>query len=177
MSAHPLSLYSVAIPPVVGMLTTLRSILAKAEAYVVNRNGNEAALLNDRLIFDQFPLVRQIQIASDTAKGLAGRISGVEIPRMEDTETTMQELFARIDATIAFLNTITPEQVNGKEEVLIPMPYQAGKALSASEYVTRYALPNFYFHAVTAYSIVRKNGVELGKSDYLANLPVVEMSA
>lgn len=132
----------------------------------------ENALLNSHLIADQFPFIRQVQVACDNAKGAAARLAEVEIPKFEDTEKTVAELKERISKTIAFVESIKPEQVVGKESIRIALPYWNGKYVSGFEYVTEYLIPNFYFHVATAYSILRANGVEIGKADYLGPLPL-----
>jgi hypothetical protein len=159
------------------MLESLKGILSKAKGYIEEREGKETNLLNDRIIFDQFPLLRQIQISSDGAKGLAARLAGIENPKFEDTETTIDELLARIDKTLAFLATVTPEMIDGREDELVAMPYMEGKAMAGFDYATLYGLPNFYFHVVVAYEIIRKSGAPIGKGDFLTALPIVEMAA
>ncbi|OGG52926.1 hypothetical protein A3H16_00895 [Candidatus Kaiserbacteria bacterium RIFCSPLOWO2_12_FULL_53_8] len=174
-------LYTIAIPPMMKALAALDKILDKATVhaatYATERRPAsyfEDALLQSRLIFDQFPLVRQIQIASDNAKGGAARLAGVEPPKYEDVEKTIAELQQRIKKTLDFLKTIQPEQIIGQEErkVSLPYPYFTGKYITGFEYTTEYLLPNFYFHVVTAYSILRKSGVALGKTDYIGGLPL-----
>ena len=132
----------------------------------------EDALLQSRLISDQFPFVRQVQVACDNAKGAAARLAEVEMPKYEDNEKTIEELKARIDKTIKFIKTIKPEQIAGKENVKVSLPYWGGKSLDGFTYVTEYLIPNFYFHIATAYSIMRKNGVEIGKDDFIGGLPL-----
>lgn len=134
--------------------------------------AQEEAFLQSRLIADQFPFVRQVQIACDNAKGGAARLAEIEIPKYEDTEKTAEDLKARIAKTVEFLKTIKPEQVAGKEGVKITLPYWGGKSLDGFDYATNYLMPNFYFHVTTAYSILRKNGIEIGKSDYIGLLPL-----
>lgn len=134
----------------------------------------EEALLNSRLISDQFPFVRQVQVACDNAKGAAARLAEIEIPKYEDNEKTVDELKARIAKTVEFLKSIKTEQIAGKENVKIALQYWGGKSLDGFDYVTNYLIPNFYFHVTTAYSILRKNGVEIGKSDYMGPLPLVD---
>src|SRR3990167_7141771 len=137
-----------------------------------SKRSFEEALLNDRLIFDQFPLANQIRIACDNAKGGAARLAEVEIPAFEDNEKTIAELQARIAKTLAFLKTIKPEQIIGKEGIKVSLSYWDGKSLTGFEYATQYLIPNFRFHVVTAYAILRKNGVPIGKSDYIGVLPL-----
>ena len=130
----------------------------------------EDALLQSRLISDQFPFVRQVQVACDNAKGCAARLAEIDIPKYEDNEKTIEELKARIDKTIKFLKTIKPEQIIGKENVKVSLPYWGSKHMLGFDYVTEYLIPNFYFHVATAYSIMRKNGVQIGKDDYIGSL-------
>lgn len=170
------NLYTLTIPLMVKALTSLDKILERAAAHAESKKtpkrSFEEALLNDRIIFDQLPLISQVRIACDNAKGGAARLAEVEIPTFEDDERTIADLKARIAKTLAFLETITPEQVVGKESVKILLPYWNGKHTTGFEYVTEYLLPNFYFHVTTAYSILRKNGVDIGKSDYIGGLPL-----
>lgn len=175
------NLYTMTIPPMRKMLSNLSGILDKANQHAHSKAGGHftpevhtEALLNERLVFDQFDLKRQIQIVSDNAKGGAARIAGIEPPVFEDTEKTIEELKARLEKTIAFLDTIKPEQVVGQEARPVTLPYWPDKPMAAFDYATEYLLPNFYFHAVTAYSILRKNGVDLGKADYMGSIPFTE---
>lgn len=172
------NLYSVSIPPMIKALKVLSRILDKGVAHAETKAGQRPAsfyieaLLNDRLVFDQYPLVRQIQIATDNAKGAVGRLAQIEIPTYEDTEKTPEELKARIDKTIAFLESVKPEQIIGKEDVQVTLPYFPNKYMTGFEYVTEYLIPNFFFHVTTAYAILRKNGVDVGKADYIGGLPL-----
>ncbi len=176
------NLYTSTIPPMMKTLGALSKLLDKVSAHSETKATERRpgavyaeALLNDRLVFDQFPFAAQIRIACDNAKGGAARLAEVEIPTFEDTEKTAEELSARINKTIAFLKTIKPEQVIGKESIKISLPYWNGKVLTGFEYATEYLMPNFYFHVVTAYSILRKNGIEIGKSDYIGGLPLKDL--
>lgn len=166
-----LSLYDVSIPALTLGLTNLSAILDKAAAYAEAKKVDPKVLADSRIIADMFPLKRQVQIACDTAKGAAARLAGVDIPKHEDTESTVQELKERIAKTLAFLASIKAEQVNAsaKREIVLEFPRITLK-FSGPDYVTKYALPNFYFHVTTAYDILRKNGVELGKSDFLGKI-------
>jgi uncharacterized protein len=173
------NLYSITIPPMRKSLLALSTLLdtlsthAKSKQLSWQKEGEqESALLESRLIADQFPFVRQVQIACDNAKGVAARLAEIEVPRHEDSEKTVAELKARIDTTIAFLDSIQPEQVAGKEGVTISLPYWSGKTMNGFDYVTSYSIPNFYFHVTTAYAILRKNGVMIGKMDYMGELPL-----
>ena len=170
------NLYTITIPPMIKEMVALKSILEKAQALAESKKNDwmsyEAALLADKIIFDQLDLKHQIQIVSDNAKGGASRLAEVETPKMEDTETTFVELIARLDKTITYLETIKPEQVIGKEAIKIVLPFWGTKHMTGFEYATEYLLPNFYFHATTAYDILRKNGLSIGKMDYLGTLPL-----
>ncbi len=168
------NLYTVTVPPMRTSLKALAGILDKASAHAESkrtpRRSYEDALLADRLVFDQFPLVMQVRIAADNAKLGAARLAGIEAPAFEDTESTVAELKERLDKTIAFLDTIKPDAVAGHEDRKVELPYFPGKHLKAFDYATQYLMPNFYFHVVTAYAILRKNGIALGKGDYLVDL-------
>lgn len=178
---HETNLYTITIPPMMKSLTALSAVLDKLSVHAEGKQlewqpkgSQEDALLQSRLIADQFPFVRQVQIACDNAKGAAARLAEIEIPKYEDTEKTVAELKARIEKTILFMQSVKPEQIIGKEEVKISLPYWGGKTLSGFEYVNEYLLPNFYFHVTTAYAILRKNGVALGKADYMGDLPLTD---
>ena len=175
-------LYTTTVPPFIKALDNLSKILDKAAAHAAGKATErrpaayfERALLNDCLIFDQFPLLMQVQRVSDNAKGGPARLAGIEGPKMEDAETTIAELKDRLAKTAAFLKTLTPEQFVGSEERKIELPYWKGKYLTGFEYATVYLVPNFYFHYATAYSILRKNGVDVGKDDYIGNVPLKEL--
>jgi uncharacterized protein len=163
-----LSMYQASVPPFLQMLSSLSAILDKAEAHAEARKIEPAVLLNTRLIPDMFPLIRQVQLASDFAKGAAGRLAGVELPKFPDTETNFAELKARIAKTIDFLVGLTPAQIDGSEsrEITIPIAGQP-HSFTGQNYLVKFALPNFYFHHATAYAILRQSGVELGKRDFL----------
>jgi hypothetical protein len=172
------NLYTITIPVMAKALKALSAILEKLDAHAESKKDwrpaeeHAGALLQSRLIFDQFPLVWQIQIACDNAKGCAARLAEVEVPKYEDNEKTVAELKARIDKTLAFIKTISPKQIIGKENVKVVLPYWEGKHLTGFEYATEYLLPNFFFHVTTAYAILRKNGVNLGKADFIGGLPL-----
>lgn len=164
-----ISMYAASMPLLKQMLQSLDAILGKAEAHAKERKIEPAALLQARLYPDMFPLVRQVQIASDNAKGLAGRLAGVDIPSFADTEQTFEELHARLAKTVDFLNTIQPEQVDGSEErdvvVYKGSPYEM--QFQGQTYLVHFGLPNFLFHVTTAYAILRHNGVDLCKDDFI----------
>ena len=164
-------MYNVTVPEFKRSLLALQAILVKAEAFVAEKKITDSVLLGAYLAPDQFPLVRQVQIVSDSAKGTAAKLAGVEAPKMEDNEASLKELVARIDKTIAFLDTLKEEQFEGGEDREIPIHYFPGKALTGFEYMNTMGLANFYFHLTTAYSILRHNGMNIGKSDYMGALP------
>lgn len=161
------SMYSITVPEFKRALLALRAILVKAEAFSAEKKIADSVLLESYLAPDQFNFVKQVQIACDNAKGTAGRLAGVELPKMEDNEMTFVALEERIDKTIAFLDTLKPEQFEGSEGRDIPVYFFPGKVLSGLEYVNTLGLANFYFHLTTAYSILRHNGMSIGKTDYM----------
>jgi uncharacterized protein len=165
-----ISMYQASVPVFVRGLTNLKGILGKAVAHAQSRKIQESVLFNARLYPDMFPLSRQVQIASDHAKGVA-RLAGLEPPPYEDNEQMFADLNARIDRTIAFLNTLTPAQIDGSEEREVSRKL-GGKLMTfkGQVFLLQVAVPNFYFHATTAYAILRHNGVELGKSDFIGVL-------
>ncbi len=173
------NLYTSTVPPMMKALTALSSILEKVDTHAKGKQLGwhpaglqEDALLQSRLISDQFPFVRQVQVACDNAKNGVAQLAEVEAPKFEDAEKTIAELKARIEKTLAFLKTLKPEQVIGKEGVKVTLSHWGGKSMSGIDYTNNYLIPNFYFHLTTAYSILRKNGVDLGKSDFMGNLPL-----
>ena len=166
-----INLYTITVPQFIKHLGGLKNILTKAEAYAKEKGMSEEAFLNDAIIADMFPLKRQVQLASDHAKGAAARLSGKENPKMEDIEATFAELQTRIDKTIAFLETFKEEDFKDAPIRQVMLPYFPGKYLTGEDFAVQYAVPNFFFHATTAYDLVRKNGVQIGKGDYMNDLP------
>jgi hypothetical protein len=162
------SLYDVSIPVFTLSLNNLVAILDKAASQAADKKVDPKVLAGARLIIDMLPLSSQVQIACDAAKGAAARLAGIEVPKHEDTETTLAELKARVAKTLDFIKTIKPEQLQGAEtrEVVIQFP-QGTLKFTGINYLTNFALPNFFFHVTTAYAILRKNGVDLGKRDFL----------
>ncbi|MEM8778305.1 MAG: DUF1993 domain-containing protein [Cyanobacteria bacterium P01_G01_bin.49] len=163
-----LSMYQAAIPPLTHSLNSLVSILEKGAAYAEAKKIAPGVLIGFRLYPDMFPLSRQVQIASDIAKRGAARLAGVEPPAMEDDEATFDELITRLQETIAYLKTLTPEQIDGTEAKIIELPV-GGETMTfdGQSFLLYFILPNLYFHVTTAYDILRHCGVELGKRDYL----------
>jgi len=165
-----ISMYQASAPRFVNILGNLSNILDKAQAHVDAKKLDAAALTNDRLFPDMLPMKKQVQIACDTAKGAVARLAGVTIPVHEDNEQTFADLKARIAKTVAFVQSIKPEQIDGSEDNDIVMK-RGDKEVryKGMQFLLGHALPNFYFHVTTAYAILRHNGVELGKRDYLGN--------
>ncbi|MBV8865961.1 MAG: DUF1993 domain-containing protein [Acidobacteriaceae bacterium] len=163
-----ISLYDVSIPIFVLTLNNLSAILDKAAAHGEAKKIDPKVIPQARLIADMLPLSTQIQIACDTAKGAAARLAGVEIPKHEDTETTVAELKARVAKTLDFIKAIKPQQLQGAEtrEVVLQFPQMTLK-FNGLSYLTNFVLPNFFFHVTMAYALLRKNGVDLGKRDFL----------
>lgn len=153
------------------MLRNLDGFFAKAAAHADTKKFDVETLLQARLAPDQFPLVRQIQMSCDTAKLGVSRITGKEAPAHPDTETTTAELRSRIESVLGWLATITPEDFDGADARTVTQPRWAGKTLTATEFAVHHVIPNFYFHVTTAYAILRHNGVDVGKRDYLGAMP------
>lgn len=165
------SMYVVTVPPIVRSLTNLRSILDKAVSHAEAKKIEPSVLVNARLYPDMYPLSRQVQIATDVAKGAVSRLAGLEPPRYEDNESTFSELLARIDKTIALLESFKPDQIDGTEDKTILLPrHDRTSTFTGLAYLTDFVLPNVYFHVTTAYAILRHNGVEIGKKDFLGNI-------
>ena len=165
-----ISMYQASVPRFINTLGNLSNILDKAQAHVDARKLDPATLTAYRLFPDMLPMKKQVQIACDTAKGAAARLAGVELPVHEDNETTLAELKARIAKTIAFLQTMTPEQIDGTEDMEIVIKrHDKETRYKGMQFLLGQALPNFYFHVATAYNILRHNGIEIGKRDYLGN--------
>lgn len=147
----------------------------KATQFAEERSFDPAVFLTARLAPDQYNFTRQVQAACDAAKFLAARTSGKEAPTHPDTEADGQSLRARIRAVIHYLQSFTEADFDGAEARVVPLNFMPGKGLLAGEYVMQLALPNFYFHAVSAYSILRHNGVKLGKTDFITSLPLLDL--
>ncbi len=163
-----LSMYQASVPVFVRVLTNLSAILDKAAAHAEAKKIDPSVFVNARLAPDMFPLARQVQIATDVSKGAAGRLASVEIPSFADTEASLPELKERLAKTIAFLQALKPEQIDGSEEKTIQLKV-GGQDLSftGQAYLLHFAIPNVFFHETTSYAILRHNGVELGKKDFL----------
>lgn len=164
-----ISMYSASVPIFAKTLGNMLSWLDKAEAHAQTRKFDPAVFMSLRLAPDMLPLPSQLRIATDAAKGCAARLAGMEPPVFEDNETSLDELRQRIRRTLAFLETVKPATVDGSEEreIVIPARNRDPRRFKALFYLQHWALPNFFFHATTLYALLRHNGVELGKSDYL----------
>ena len=163
-----LSMYQASVPVFIQGLTGLGGVIDKAAAHAAERKIDPAALLQARLYPDMFPFARQVQIATDFAKGGAARLADVEFHAYEDSETSFEELKARVDKTIAFLRTLDAAQIDGSEERDISLVRRGETSIVKGQaYLLEQAMPNFYFHITTAYAIQRHNGVEVGKRVFL----------
>jgi len=165
-----ISMSSASVPLLKAMLGNLDHFLDKGAAHAEAKKFDPANLLNSRLAPDMLPFARQVLIACDAAKNGVARISGVEAPRFEDNEASFPELKARIRKTIDFLETVPADKLDGTEdkEITFPIGREQTRTMKAEAYLKHWMLPNFFFHVTTAYALLRHNGVELGKADYLA---------
>jgi hypothetical protein len=163
-----ISMYQASVPVFLQMLKGLSNNLDKTVSHLTAKKMDPAAFLNARLYPDMYPLVKQVQLSTDFAKGAGARLAGVENPKFADTETSFDELKARIERAVAFLNSLKPAQIDGSEGRNISLT-MGGKTvdLKGQHYLLSVALPNFYFHVATAHAILRHNGVEIGKRDFL----------
>jgi hypothetical protein len=163
-----ISMYDFSIPVLTHGLTNLSAVLDKGAAHAAAKKFDSVVLAQSRLFPDMFPLVRQVQVACDTAKGAAGRLAGIEVPKHEDNEVTFADLKARIAKTLDFLKTVTAAQLKDSESRAIEIKFPNGSwKFTGIDYLTGFVLPNFYFHSSMAYALLRKAGVEVGKMDYL----------
>jgi uncharacterized protein len=166
-----ITMYNASIPVFRKMLENLSGILTKGEAYAEARKIDPTVLLQARLYPDMFPLTKQVQIAGDFAKGAAARLAGIAVPSYADNEASFEELRARIAKTLAFMATIKPEQIDGSEEKPVSLTF-GGETFKYKglTYLNHVVMPNFYFHVTTAYDILRHNGVEVGKHDFVGDV-------
>lgn len=165
-----ISMYQASVPRLVNILTNLNAILDKAQAHVDAKKLDPLALTEFRLFPDMLSMRRQVQIAADTAKGVVARLAGVEIPTYEDNEVSIADLKARVAKTIAFVQGFSPAQIDGTEDKVITTKRGDKEThYTGMQFLLGHAIPNVYFHVTTAYSILRHNGVEIGKRDYLGN--------
>lgn len=161
------TVFETTVAPYVTMLTNLKGLLKKAQAFADHKKIDMSVLFQMRLAPDMFPLSKQIQIAADSAKLSVARLANVEAPKFEDNEQTYEQFMERIDKTIAFLKTVKTEQFQNFEKTEARFFWKPGTHLKGRAYLTQHAVPTFYFHMTTAYAILRHAGVEIGKADYL----------
>ncbi len=165
------SMHQASVPVFARGLASLKTTLTKGAAHAAAKKIDESVFLNARLYPDMLPFARQIHIATDFARGTVARLTGAEPPKWEDNEATFADLIARVDRAIAAVNAYTPAQVDGSEARPVTRPIRGEpKTFTGINYLLQYSLPNFYFHTATAYAILRSNGVELGKADFIGAL-------
>lgn len=165
-----ISMYQASVPRFVNILGNLSNILDKAQAHVDAKKLDVTSLTGYRLFPDMLPMTTQVLIACDTAKGVVARLAGLEIPVFEDTEKTLADLKARIAKTIAFIQSVGPEQIDGTEDkAIVTKRGDKETHYKGLQFLLGHAIPNFYFHVTTTYNILRHNGVEIGKRDFLGN--------
>lgn len=162
-------MYNHSVPVLKQMLTALKTILAQADAHVAAKSIEPDALLQARLYPDMFPLVKQVQIAADFARGISARLAGVDVPSFESTEKSFADLDALLNQTLAFIDSVNASQFEGSEskEIVLRPGTPKEKKLSGQTYLANYGLPQFFFHVTTAYDILRHNGLAIGKRDYM----------
>lgn len=167
--------YIYTVPMLVNLLGGLKSVLSKAEVYAHEKGIDESILLNDAIASDMFPLKKQVQITCDHAKGIVSRLTGLENPKMDDTEQSFKELLSRIDKTLAFIQGVKEADFMGAEDRPVTIIYFPGKYFTGLDYLREYGIPNFMFHITTAYNIVRKNGVQIGKADFVSSFTLKDL--
>lgn len=167
-----ISMYKASVPVFIHELNNLKSLLKKGEEFTQAKKIAPEVMLNSRLAVDMLPLTKQIHFATDSAKGAAARLAGVDVPKFEDDEQTFAEFYTRIDKTVDFLKSIKPEQIDGSEErtVVMKLPSEEIR-FTGINYLMFFVHPNIAFHVTTAYNILRHNGVDIGKRDYLGPIP------
>lgn len=164
------SMYEASVPVFTQILNSLAAIIDKAETHANEKNIDPAALLQARLYPDMFPFTRQVQVATDFAKGCSARLAGVEVPRYEDTEKSFADLRERIARTVAFISDLPREAIEASDQRDIVTGSGAKvREFKGQDYLVHYAMPHFYFHATTAYALLRHNGVEIGKKDFIGS--------
>ena len=165
-----ISMYQASVPRFVNILGNLSKILDKTQAHIDAKKIVDATLTGDRLFPDMLPMATQVQIACDTAKGVVARLAGLDIPAFDDNETTLAELKARIAKTITFIQSISAQQIDGTEDkAIVTKRGDKETHYKGMQFLLGHAIPNFYFHVTTTYNILRHNGVEIGKRDFLGN--------
>lgn len=165
-----LTMYDASVPVFIRTLGNLSAILEKGAAYAAAKKIDPSVLVNGRLAPDMYPLSKQVQIATDMVKGCSARLAGLEVPSYEDNESTFADLQARIAKTIAFMQTVSAEQINGSEGRTITLKLRGNEVnFLGQPYLLNFVLPNLYFHVTATYAILRHNGVDLGKLDFLGS--------
>lgn len=167
-------LYDATVPQLSKMLRNMDRWLEKAAAFTAEKSIDEATLLATRLAPDQFPLVKQVQAACDQAKTVAALLAGKEVPKHPDTEKTIAELRTRIQTCRSYLETFTAADFEGADSRPLALPFFPGKVITGANFLNEMALPNFYFHATTAYAILRHKGLDMGKRDFLGGLTLTD---
>lgn len=164
-----ISMYAASVPVFKQMLGGLGNVLAKAAAHAADKKIDPSVLLQARVFPDMFPMVKQVQIASDFAKGVSARLAGVDVPAFDDVEQSFDELQERIAKTLAFIESLDAAQFDGSEqrEIVLRMGTPKERKLDGQAYLLAYGLPQFFFHVTTAYALLRHNGIEIGKRDYM----------
>ncbi|APR86807.1 hypothetical protein A7982_12156 [Minicystis rosea] len=170
-----MNLYQLTVPQFIRVIGQAQRWLDKAEAHAAAKKFDPETLLASRLAPDMYPLLRQFQSISDTAKGNAARLAGITPPSFPDTEKTIAEIRARLQKTVEFLESLKPEQFEGAEDRTITLSFLPGKGIKGCDYIAAFGLPNFYFHATTAYDILRHNGVDVGKMDFIGAAPFFDL--
>jgi hypothetical protein len=162
-------MYTMSVPVFKQLLNSLSAILTKAEALTIEKKFEPTVLLDARLFPDMFPLIRQVQIATDFAKSVSARLAGVDVPAYDDNEQSFTELQGRIGKTLSFIESLTPEQFEGSEtrEIVLRPGTPKERKMVGHTYLSNYGLPQFFFHVTTAYAILRHNGLEVGKGDFM----------
>lgn len=165
------TLYTASVPVFKQMLVALSDVLNKAEAHAADKKIDPNVFLQSRLFPDMFPLIRQVQIATDFAKSVPSRLAGIDVPAYDDSEQSFDELQTRIKKTLAVLEGFTPAQIDGKEtlEIVLRAGTPKEKRLNGETYLLNYGLPQFFFHVTTTYAILRHNGVDVGKRDFMGS--------
>lgn len=163
-----ISMYQVAVPVFVRALSNLHHVLKLGEAHAKAKNVEGHVLLQTRLIPDMLPLVKQVQIATDMAKNAAARLAGVEPLKFEDNETSLDELYSRIERAIDYIKSFKPEQIDGSETRAIQLKTRNGETnFEGQAYLLHFVIPNLFFHCTTAYNILRETGAHIGKEDFI----------
>ena len=166
-----ITLYAASVPVFKQMLSSLSDILHKSEEHRAEKNIEASALLQARLFPDMFALTRQVQIAADFARGSTSRLAGVEVPKYDDNEQTFADLHSLLAKPLAYLDSFTPEQINGQEdrEIITRPGTPKERRFNGQDYLLSYGIPQFFFHVSTSYAILRHSGIAVGKRDYMGN--------